>query len=464
MGILGTGTVYSVANKFQTEMPRANQSKNQELAIFTNSNSYAYTDSFTHSQPTENNQTISENKLNNAIKYIVEEEEKNNKSLIGKFFDSMCNLFVKPAIPVAFPILLPPDILSALKRLHTQASAEMKRAGTDIEKLDKDEKIAYLKILAKHHYGQNDNNEFLKEITNWQKERAAKEVREQPAILRRFSAFIKSHFSSFFKDTGKMNNAAIKVAMNNCSDKVAEELMILYANTLEESRGEILAAALKELPEGLDKETIIKFATTSEYMTTEQINFARDLILQSDLPAEIKARELQKLKEKEAKKHERTLEIVEEYCESIRDRAFRKQKEKINSNNIQYEECCKQQTKINEKINHIKKEKSKFKEEEYSNKKKIKNLKEKAIKDYCKNGEISFKLHSEYDTAKHKKTELKDKIAHLSTKLSAQETEWDSIIQKRSELVSSNFNCIQNMEFIAGATIGDEDIIKELAL
>ncbi len=374
------------------------------------------------------------------------------KNLIEKISDTEKSKTVQAADDKKQSTSTKQDLTEKIKSTYKQVGAALEKHDIDKKYTDTETISDMVERIAWHEFKQGSNTDYIADMKDANVKSAQKTAQNRFANSSKATKEDVDYFSGYFENTAKLNNVEVEIVIGNSSEESGEELTILYAEGIEDTREAMNEAILKEVPEDTDDEIVKELVTSSEKMTTIQAEFAGDLIKNSNMSDEKKEKYLKKLAETVENARKRTLEIIEKYWTSVKESEYKAQKEQINKNNLKYEQYCKEQDEINKKIKKLQALQDKIKYEEYKNKQKIKRLEEQARRDFFKNGTIAPRYEIKYAEAKTQEKKFKERLSSVSSKLDFQEIEWSSTMLKRRLVIDNSFDCIQSMQHIANIT------------
>lgn len=448
MGILGIGGVEVPISKSNRTWRTASDSSTSS-SVFSNQHAAAPMKK-TRTFPLSDTET-------RAIARAVIEEDTARTSILSNIVNGIKNFFGQRTQSAKEKFTgMKRNAVFKIEQILTTMKQNLLMQGINFDELEEEDKVRYLAMLASYDNGNISNEEFVDEMTEIQKNRTTREIRKQDSNLYQFVSFIKDRFTPFFENSGKIDNATITTAMATAPQEISQQLMLLYANTTEERRGEILSEAFKALPKGINQEAILAFATASESYSEAQYKYSKMLIQSSNLPDSIKAKYLAKLEDDKARRKEFTKSIVEKFIQQTQNQAYKIIKDKLNSNELKYDELQSQQQKLNKKIDEAKTQRAKALDQRYYNKVKIKNLKEKAKEEFEKNQKITHKIKADYNEAKNQEKELRVQIYAMDKEINTFDNQWMNILSARKDIISSNQKCIN--EITKGTVLSTEQL------
>ena len=417
MGISGIGSVDKKLN-IDKNIDKSKMSESQAPGADIASEFFAAKNSATDefvSNPIKKSPT----EINNALQQVLEEFDEKNMTFWEKSLDCVKSFFSTPKSiqnPYSFSCSMR-DAYYKAKNVYAKAVSNLKTQGVDIDSLSDADKMEYLGILVNHAVQNISNSEFLQNLRKMNVRRAQEETRSHiPDCLVKFTSFLKERFSAFFAKTAKMDIAALKTAMSEANASIANELMSLYINTLEEDRCEILNAALNELPEGFDEQSIIEFALTSENMTDEQINFARALIDSSNLSDDEKEEKLRILEKQQKLKRDNTMRLARDIIRAKKEFSYKYHMNVIDSCEVQIDEINEKKAKMKRKIAQLSEKKSQWLEKQYIARKKFEQEKRRLDK-FDRNGKKCKQKSPEYEKLESYLKDIENNIGIIEAEI-----------------------------------------------
>ena len=419
MGILGIGVVdnklnYNNVSSKQDDFELSHAAG--EVVIFDNNNSLNTTN------PTKFE--ASSREIDNVLDRVISEEKEKNASFWSKSWEFVKSFFKskKESTPFSGRIIFcagkMQELYQKAKNIHENVSNNLKVQGMDIQELNDYDKKKYLKIIFEHALGKLSNNGLLLKLTELHKRRTADETKNaMPKALQKFSVFLKKHFSAFFEDTAKMDIAAVKTAANNLPEEIANQLKILYVETAEERRSEVLKAALNELPKGFDEGAIIDFSITSEKMSEVQIKFSKKLIESSNLSEAEKAEKLKQLEQIQNNLRQNTLKIANYYINILKNSSYNYHKNNIKIFENRIETIDEINENFKKKVDKLSAKKVKLKEDYLQNKKKLDLTEIKMDTAKRENSKIPLRVQKDYDNLALEKKDILKRLYDVNSEV-----------------------------------------------
>ena len=385
--------------------------------------------------------------------------EENKKTWVDKSVDFVKGLFgISKKLPVGnfLGVHFDSNVLDAIATVKRRAASELAKHGVNFSELSPVEKMKYLAALTNHYLGNIDNEQFLKALTDLHKERVRNEVSSNlPPVIKQFDELLRSKFSDFFQKTGKMDNAAVQTAMKHSSKEIANELIKMYSGTIESRRKEILSEAFKVLPEGMDKESIINFAITSESMSEEQFKFAKTLIESSDLPDDVKQEYLKKIEDDRKAQRFNSVQQAMNFYNSRVDGGYHYHKAKLSQQDAAYEELCAKQKEINQKLAEAKEKRNQFENEKYYTDRRLVEIKKEMQEKIAKGEEVSVRTKLEYADLENKTKDLKANLYDIRKDISFGETDWSVTQTLRRDAIDSSASHVRSMQAYGSSAVAD---------
>lgn len=391
----------------------------------------------TATNPIEKN--ISQSDIKKLVNNIIDEDVEKEKSTIRKGFDWIVSLF-KPDQKKNGLNRIASAFWNKAKSIHNNLKYSLKQKGVDISSLSEEDRKKYLELLLKHALGKIDNSQFLAELKEFQSMRTKQEVNKNiPKALNTFTNFLKSHFASFFSQVGKMNVAAVEIAIQASSKDIAEQLKILYANTALDARKDILKAALSQLPENFSQDNVLEFCIASEKMTEEEIDFLEDLISSSDMPEEDKQRKFEELAQERKNLRNNSKMILINRIASAKNLKYNTKMPQIDKSRRQIDNVEEKQEDIKEKQVQIKKEHEILYAQLEKQKEKYRILKTN------QNKNNSFSQNSELSSVECAIKSTERKLSDLETSFACNKKEIEIMDNKKTVLMNDVSNNIHSL-------------------
>lgn len=391
----------------------------------------------TATNPIEKN--VSQTDIKKLVNNIIDEDIEKEKSHIKKGLDWFVSIF-KPNKKRYNLNTITSSFLSKAKNIHNNLKYSLKQKGVDISSLNEQDRKKYFELLLKHAFGKIDNTQFLTELKVFQANRAKEEVKNKlPKALNVFCDFIKNHFSGFFLQAGKMNVAAVEIAIQASSKDIAEQLKILYANTAVEARKDILKAALSQLPENFSQDNVLEFCIASEKMTEEEIDFLEDLISSSDMPEEDKQKKLAELAQDRKNLRNNSKMFAIYHISLVKNSKYNNQLPQIDKTQNQISDIEEQQENLKEKQMKLKEEHEILIRQYKKHKEKYQNIKSNLSKT---NSSAQTKELDNTDLA-IKSTERK--LINIEGSFSCQQKEIQLMEDKKTVLMNDVSNNISSL-------------------